>query len=132
MFGIMIATHGQMAAGIRNAAEMIMGKQEYFEIVSLLAGDSLEGMGEKMIRTIEGMGTKENIIFVDLPGATPNNSALLVSSEHDGWRVITGVNLVMVLEGLALRSTPCVENLDSFVDRLCQAGRESISAVTVN
>ena len=132
MFGIMIATHGQMAAGIRNAAEMIMGKQEYFEIVSLLAGDSLEGMGEKMIRTIEGMGTKENIIFVDLPGATPNNSALLVSSEHDGWRVITGVNLVMVLEGLALRSTPGVENLDSFVDRLCQAGRESISAVTVN
>lgn len=132
MFGIMIATHGQMAAGIRNAAEMIMGKQEYFEIVSLLAGDSLEGMGEKMIRTIEGMGTKENIIFVDLPGATPNNSALLVSSEHDGWRAITGVNLVMVLEGLALRSTPGVENLDSFVDRLCKAGRESIGAVTVN
>ncbi len=131
MFGIVIATHGQMAEGMRNAAEMIMGKQEYFENVSLLAGDSLEGMGEKIIRTIEEMGTKENIIFVDLPGATPNNSALLVASEHENWKVLTGVNLAMILEGLALRSAPGTKDLDAFVACLCNAGRESINAVTV-
>ena len=42
MVGILIATHGDFAAGLLNAVELILGKQEKVETIGLRHGDGFE------------------------------------------------------------------------------------------
>lgn len=132
MFGIIVATHDQMAEEIKNIVEIVMGKQGRFEAIGLFEGESLERMSEKIKNAVVEMQVDNTIIFVDMRGATPNNSALLVLSEIQNIKIITGVNLPMVLEAVALRETNALKEIDALVDYLVKTGRESINTMALN
>ena len=51
MLGIIVATHSNLARGLREAVEMIDGPQEYFDVVPFCEGEDITFLAER-IRTI--------------------------------------------------------------------------------
>ena len=104
MLGIVIATHGTLSDGIKDAAEVIMGNTENIVTVNLNAGDDIEKLGKKINNAILDVNQGDGVVvLVDLVSASPYNQSVLVTNQldlelKDKVYIIGGVNLPMLLE----------------------------------
>lgn len=102
MVGIVLISHGSLAAGLLAAAEMIMGPQEAVEVIGLGPAENLDEFQDKLRqaarRVDRGGGT---LVMVDLFGGSPGNTAAYLAQE--GTEVLTGSNLPMLIEALSRR-----------------------------
>ncbi|HAF61692.1 MAG TPA: PTS mannose transporter subunit IIAB [Anaerolineaceae bacterium] len=101
--GILVCTHSTLAGGFKQAIEMLMGPQENFETIGLYEGDDIMDLSKKIIELIQSMQTHKNVIFTDLFGASPTNSAAMTLVDINA-SIVTGVNLPMLAEILTLRN----------------------------
>ncbi len=113
-----VAAHGEVAAGLVRAVEEISGVRGALVPVSNADCDraSLER------RIAEAMGAGPGIVFVDMP-----SGSCLFAALHDlrGWtgvRVVTGVNLAMLLDFVFHREL----SVDAAVTRAVETGARSI------
>ena len=104
MLGIVIATHGTLSDGIKDAAEIIMGNTENIITVNLNAGDDVDQLGKKINNAILEVNQGDGVaVLVDLVGASPYNQSVIVTNQlerelKDKVYIIGGVNLPMLLE----------------------------------
>ncbi len=98
MLGIILGTHGKLSQELLHTGEMIMGKLEKVETVSLLPGEGLEQLKGKYQQAIENLGTENILILTDIFGGSPYNSASTFVAENEQYGIVTGVNLPMLLE----------------------------------
>ena len=127
MVGILLATHGKLASGLADSVRMIMGKQERFRTLSLLEGQDIDDYGQKLKNEIIALDDGSGVlVFVDLYAASPYNQAAINKSkiEKVNYKIVSGVNLPMVLEVLGMRLSGM--NLDSLTDTALKAGTEGI------
>ncbi|SEO44961.1 PTS system, mannose-specific IIB component [Amphibacillus marinus] len=105
MVGIIIASHGEFAEGILQSGEMIFGKQEQVEAVTLMPSEGPEDIKAKMERAVASFENNAEVLFlVDLWGGTPFNQAnSLVEKHKDKWAIVSGVNLAMLIESYSAR-----------------------------
>ena len=110
MIGLVLVTHGRLAAEFVTAMEHVVGPQEAIEAICIGPDDDMEARRKDIAEAIgkvdQGQGV---IILTDLFGGTPSNLAIsLMKSEN--IEVIAGVNLPMLirLEGArkVMRCTP--------------------------
>ncbi|WP_314679596.1 PTS sugar transporter subunit IIA [uncultured Granulicatella sp.] len=103
---ILIVTHGELAAGFKDAAEVIFGDVKGITTIGLHSGESVEVFGEKIYKTLSAYDENESIlILADLLSASPYNQSVLsvnklAENRAENIRLIAGVNLPMVLEGI--------------------------------
>lgn len=105
MVGIVLATHGKFAEGIKMSGEMVFGKQEDVEAVTLMpemGPDDFKAALEGAVAKLSDQN--EVLILADLWGGTPFNQSSGLLAEHDTWAIVTGLNLPMLIEALASRS----------------------------
>jgi PTS system mannose-specific IIA component len=103
--GVVIVTHGQLAAELVNAAEMIVGDLAHFAAVSIGWHEDVEGAREEIARAIERVrakaGTPEQpagvLVLADMFGGTPANLGVTFL-ETDKVEVVTGLNLAMLMK----------------------------------
>jgi PTS system mannose-specific IIA component len=102
--GVVVVTHGQLAAELVNSAEMIVGDLPHFAAVSIGWHDDVEHakeeIGQAIGRVQASAGADDGpagvLVLTDLFGGTPANLAVtFVSPEVE---VITGVNLPMLIK----------------------------------
>lgn len=107
MVGIVLASHGELAAGVRQTSSMVFGDQENVAVVSLepsMGPDDFRANLEKAVATLED---KEQVLFlVDLWGGTPFNQTTAFAKGHDTWAIVTGLSLPMVIEAFSARFHP--------------------------
>ena len=121
MVGILVASHGALAAGLLDSASMIVGESELIKAESLQPEDSPEGFRERLAKSIAELDRGDGVlVLTDLFGATPANSALYILG--DGVEVLTGANLPMLLEAIMQREMPLRELADSILE----SGRSGI------
>jgi mannose PTS system EIIA component len=105
MIGVVVVTHGQLAAELVNAAETIVGDLPQFAAVSIGwhedVQDARDEIGAAIARVQNGGGV---LVLTDMFGGTPANLGLTFL-ETDKVEVITGVNLPMLIK-LASLSEP--------------------------
>ena len=91
MFGVILCTHSTFAEGLKNAIEMIAGKQEDFETICFMNGEDPDDVSKEMDEIISKFKNKgiPTCIIVDMFAATPFNVALRKSIEKSAF-VITG------------------------------------------
>lgn len=109
---IVLASHGEMAAGLLHTAEMIVGSfrcetQVYSLLPGMLAEDDAKKLEEEIIRCPH----KEFVILCDLYGASVF-TAMYPLLTHANVRLFTGMNLNMLLalyleHPQALQETDC-------------------------
>jgi len=131
MIGICVVTHGNLAEGLRDSSELIIGEQTQFETVCLRHGDDFEEFKETVYLSIKQANQNEGVlVLVDLFGASPYNSVLFNYSNFEAnsidVRMISGVNLPMVLESCEKREHL---NLDDLFNKVIHAGKEYIIGI---
>jgi PTS system mannose-specific IIA component len=110
--GIVIVTHGRMATGLIEAAEMIVGEQEALVPVHLQEMDDVEGLMERVTKAVSQVDSGQGaLIMVDLPGASPFNASARLAMQQDNIGVVTGVNLPMLAETLVQRDGSSIQEL---------------------
>ena len=78
MLEIIIATHGTLAEGFKNAVEVIAGQADHIHPISLKAGEDVEKFGEVLANQIHNLMNPEGVIvFTDLVSASPYNQSII-------------------------------------------------------
>ncbi|GAB2024291.1 PTS sugar transporter subunit IIB [Lactovum odontotermitis] len=106
--GIVIASHGEFAAGIKQSGEMIFGEQEKVQVVTFLNGQTPEGLHQQIVDAIATFDTSDEVlILADLWGGSPFNQASTVLHEQGDRKIaiITGLNLPMLIQAYTERMT---------------------------
>lgn len=113
---VLIITHGNFSRELLKSAELIMGEQKDVVTLGLNLGDDIESlrMDVEKIVVENQKANKETIILVDLFGGSTSNSALSVSKNYD-VKILTGVNLPMLIEILSSRDKYDTEELIEIV-----------------
>lgn len=98
MIGIVVVTHGRLAAEFRAALEHVVGPQEQFETISIGPDDDMEQRRSDIIRAAEVVDTGSGVaVLTDMFGGTPSN--LAISAMDDSHiEVVAGANLPMLVK----------------------------------
>ncbi|EUJ31241.1 PTS system mannost-specific transporter subunits IIAB [Listeria floridensis FSL S10-1187] len=126
MVGIILATHGEFAAGILQSGSMIFGEQENVKAITLMPSEGPDDVRAKMEAAIASFDSQDEVLFlVDLWGGTPFNQANNLYEEHkDKWAIVAGLNLPMLIEAYASRFT--MESAQEIAAHIIGTGKEGI------
>ena len=120
MIGVVICTHGPLAAALVETAELIVGEYPGIAAVTISSGDAMEEvitrLKDAIARVDVGAGV---LILCDLFGGTPSNLALSFLS--DRVEVVTGVSLPMLLKLYTARDAPLAEAAQGVCDHARQS-----------
>ncbi|WP_413538696.1 PTS sugar transporter subunit IIA [Enterococcus malodoratus] len=117
MLGIVIATHGKLSDGLKDAAEVIVGTTNNIATVNLNPGDDVQELGKQIEAAVKEVDKGAGVIVLtDLVSASPYNQSVLITNSLEpelqaNVYVIGGVNLPMLLETInhQILSTPVEE-----------------------
>lgn len=120
---IIVTSHGNLCEGILNSYEMLAGKNDSITAISLKENDT--GEFERELTNIIKLTEGDILVLCDIYGGTPYNIAYyLYLEESDRIRVVSGLNLPMLLEtGLSLCNSI---SLDNVVNVAIDSGTDSI------
>ncbi|EKJ8220337.1 PTS fructose transporter subunit IIA [Citrobacter sedlakii] len=97
-----IATHGHYAQGIVSALNLLVGDDHGVTPICAYCGDigstaELAARFEAIVQqTISQQ--KELVLFTDMPGGSVNNTAVQLLVKYPHIHVISGANLIMLME----------------------------------
>ena len=122
MIGLVLVTHGRLAAEFITAMEHVVGPQEAIEAICIGPDDDMEArrqdIADAIGRVERGKGV---IILTDLFGGTPSNLAIsLMKTEN--IEVIAGVNLPMLVRAFTYRT----RGMDTLVRKAISGGCEGV------
>lgn len=129
MIGVLVVTHGKLAQGFRDSVNLIMGAQAQFDTIGLFEGNDFDDFKESIYKKISSLDSGEGVaVLVDLFGASPYNATAanvskLKEKGHE-IRLITGVNLPMLIESLSQRTSN--QTLSSFYQMALTSGKDGI------
>jgi mannose PTS system EIIA component len=104
MIRILIITHGELGKEMLKTAEMIIGKQEEVDTLTLSAQDSLATMHARVGDILKSINNSDGtLILTDMLGGTPCNAALPFSTDYN-IEIVSGLNLYMLLSSFINRS----------------------------
>jgi PTS system mannose-specific IIA component len=123
MVAVILISHGSLAIGMREAAELLLGEQENVAALALLPGDTLEGFSEKLEKAIDSCGDPKNVLVLsDISSGTTSNAANMMALKK-GIRHLSGANLAMVTAVLGSRQD---EGMDSLTALALESARDGI------
>ena len=126
MKGIVITSHGPMAQGILETSKLFFGEQEQIKACCLFAEDNPDDFVDVLKNAIKEVDSGDGVIvFCDMLFGSPCNCMARIIAENmedETIKVITGVNLAMILQILSVR-----ENADVDVEELLRSGHDGIA-----
>lgn len=126
MISAIVVTHGSLAREFIATAHNIYGAFGGVHAVSN-DGKTPQSLVSELEAIIEAGGPDDSyVILVDFIGGSCGHATLSVERRHRNVRVVSGVNLPMILAFLNKRSEINIERLPS---ELASRGRDSIHAI---
>lgn len=127
MIGIVLVTHGRLAAEFVAALEHVVGPQPQVAAVCIEPEDDIEARRREIAERLRDVDSGEGVVILtDMFGGTPSNLAISLM-ERPRVEVVAGVNLPMLVKLAAVRrNLP----LDEAVEAASEAGRKYISVAS--
>ncbi|MGH7123475.1 MAG: PTS sugar transporter subunit IIA [Stellaceae bacterium] len=127
MIGIVIVTHGRLAAEFIAALEHVVGPQRDIAAICIGPDDDMEQRRQDILQSVKAVDTGDGVVLLtDMFGGTPSNLAISVM-DRPKIEVIAGINLPMLIKLASLRST---ETLADAVRGAQEAGRKYINVAS--
>jgi mannose PTS system EIIA component len=127
MIGMVLVTHGRLAAEFIAALEHVVGPQRNVAAVCIGPDDDMEKRRQDILRSVaevdEGNGV---VLLTDMFGGTPSNLAISIMDKAK-IEVIAGINLPMLIKLASLRQTA---TLADAVRGAQEAGRKYINVAS--
>src|SRR5437764_11500621 len=127
MIGIVLVTHGRLAAEFRAALEHVVGEQQQIEAVTIGPDDDVERRRHDIIEAVKRVDSGDGVaILTDMFGGTPSNLSISVMNRPK-VEVLAGINLPMLIKLAKIRDEyPLVEAVASAQE----AGRKYITVAS--
>lgn len=121
MIGIVLVSHGTLAEGLKDAAEMIIGPQERLIAIGMPPQADLATLRQEIEAALLQIGDQGGaLVLVDILGGSPANiGSHLAKSDTE---VICGTNLPMLLEMLTQRENSTLQELASLAVQTAREG----------
>lgn len=116
---IVILTHGMFGEELLHSAEMIIGRQDKVEVISINSGALMDDVSLKMEEILSKYKDESCLMYTDMFGGSPSNISMAYLNK-DSVEVVSGVNLPMLIKAFTMRMD------DS--NTLSQIARESAEA----
>jgi len=127
MIGIVIVTHGRLAAEFIAALEHVVGPQRDIAAICIGPDDDMEQRRQDILQSVRTVDTGDGVVLLtDMFGGTPSNLAISVM-DRPKIEVIAGINLPMLIKLASLRQT---EGLANAVRGAQEAGRKYINVAS--
>ena len=127
MIGIVLVTHGRLAAEFIAALEHVVGPQKNILAVCIGPEDDME---QRRLEILEAVAKVDSgagaAVLTDMFGGTPSNLAISIMDKAQ-VEVIAGVNLPMLIKLTSVRGT---EKLGAAVAAAQEAGRKYINVAS--
>ncbi len=124
MIGLLIISHCEVGKEFLNAAELIVGRLEAADAISITQLTESKEMLTEISRKIKVLDSGQGVlILTDMFGGTPSNLSLSFLKE-EMVEVLTGINLPMVIAVAQDRDRLTLKELGEKAE---QAGRRSIA-----
>jgi PTS system mannose-specific IIA component len=128
MIGIVVASHGQLAAEFLSTAKQIVGDIPRVATCSVLPGTSSEALKAEIQRCVQSVDEGQGaLVLADLIGGSPCMQSLSLCQQSK-LEVVTGVNLPMLLKAASLRLTDV--SLHELAVQLTQYGQKNITCAS--
>jgi PTS system mannose-specific IIA component len=127
MIGLVIVTHGRLAAEFVSAMEHVVGPQKGVRAVCIGPDDDMEQRRSDIVSAAKAVDDGSGVIVLtDMFGGTPSNLAISAMDEARA-EVIAGLNLPMLIKLASVRGR---EPLAVCVAHAQEAGRKYISVAS--
>jgi mannose PTS system EIIA component len=127
MIGMVLVTHGRLAAEFVSALEHVVGPQRNVAAICIGAEDDMEMRRAEIIAAVakvdEGSGVA---VLTDMFGGTPSNLAMSILGKGK-VEVIAGMNLPMLIKLASVRAN---KPLEEAVLEAREAGRKYINVAS--
>lgn len=128
MIGILIVTHGDFGHAVKESSELITGTIQNCQSIALNRDDDILDLKNKVDIAVEELNQGEGVIvLVDLIGGSPFNICSLVLKEKRNFKLLSGVNLPILIECSMMRESM---NLDELTQYCKTIGQSSVIEVT--
>ncbi|MDR3157252.1 MAG: mannose/fructose/sorbose PTS transporter subunit IIA [Lactobacillales bacterium] len=103
--GIILASHGDFADGIKQSGMMIFGEQEKVQSVTFKPNEGPDDLRAKLNEAVATFDAEDEVLFlVDLWGGSPFNQANGIYEENkERMAIIAGLNLPMLIQAYTER-----------------------------
>ena len=127
MIGMVLVTHGRLAAEFVAALEHVVGPQRNIAAVCIGPDDDMEKRRQDILRCVAEVDAGDGVVLLtDMFGGTPSNLAISVMDKAK-IEVIAGINLPMLIKLASLRQS---ETLANSVRGAQEAGRKYINVAS--
>jgi PTS system mannose-specific IIA component len=127
MIGMVLVTHGRLAAEFIAALEHVVGSQSNIAAVCIGPDDDMEKRRLDILREVGVVDAGKGVVLLtDMFGGTPSNLAISIMDKAK-IEVIAGINLPMLIKLASLRQT---ETLVDAVRGAQEAGRKYINVAS--
>ena len=127
MIGMVLVTHGRLAAEFIAALEHVVGPQVNVAAVCIGPDDDMEQRRQEILRSVAEVDAGEGVVLLtDMFGGTPSNLAISVM-DRGKVEVIAGVNLPMLIKLARIRGE---QRLADAVTQAQEAGRKYINVAS--
>jgi len=127
MIGLVLVTHGRLAAEFVTAMEHVVGPQTAIEAICIGPDDDMESRRADIAHAVKAVDDGSGVILLtDLFGGTPSNLAISLM-EPGRVEVIAGINLPMLIR---LEGARRLMKIKPAVAAARDAGRKYISVAS--
>lgn len=129
IFNIIVSGHGNFADGMKSCVEFILGQNENIHYVNFNGSMGTESLTEAFNNIIDKIGKQNQILFLtDLVGATPFNTAVLLSTKNPNIKVIGGANIPALIEAVQKVQE---DSLDTCLAEIISSGKKSLGTIEI-
>jgi PTS system mannose-specific IIA component len=105
MIGLVLVTHGRLAAEFVSALEHVVGPQRNVAAICIGPDDDMEVRRAEILAAVERVEESDGVVILtDMFGGTPSNLAISILGKGK-VEVIAGINLPMLIKLASVRGT---------------------------
>ncbi|MGT2910345.1 PTS sugar transporter subunit IIB [Streptococcus cameli] len=133
--GIIIASHGEFAAGIHQSGSMIFGEQEKVQVVTFMPSEGPDDLHAKFLSAIDAFDQDDEIlVLADLWSGSPFNQASRVAGENPDRKfvILTGLNLPMLIQAYTERMMDASAGAEQVAANILKEARDGVKVLPEN
>ena len=124
MIGMVLVTHGRLAAEFVAALEHIVGPQQAIAAICIGPDDDMEQRRQDILQSVRTVDTGDGVVLLtDMFGGTPSNLAISCMSRPK-VEVLAGINLPMLVKLAKVREE---RSLPDAIAMAQEAGRKYVT-----
>ena len=130
--GIIIASHGEFAAGIHQSGSMIFGDQEKVQVVKFMPSEGPDDLYAKFNAAVAAFDAEDEVlVLADLWSGSPFNQASRVMGENPDrkFAIITGLNLPMLIQAYTERLMDANAGVDQVAANIIKEAKDGVKAL---